>query len=210
MPTVRELDLSLELLELAGLLLLLPSTPAISVLLVLILQYIDGLRHERRWREYVPYLGRVALVDPYESPAMRVIKYGDDRAMKKFISVSRGLFELVLVDFGTLLARRERGTRGRPYSLDKAMVLALALFYMASSGGCVWKECVRLCITFTFSRLGLLFQIQDLPTHVRDHSIHAIPRFGDRAHHAAVDAAVSRSWVGAYRLASSRGAGGGG
>jgi hypothetical protein len=137
MPTNEEIGLSLRIFEFVGAILLLPSSPVLVSILPILVAYFSHLRRERRSRDHTGYLGRRCLVDPYESPAMRVIKYGDDRGMKKFLSLSRNLFNLVLEDFGIALARRGPGTVGRPYSLDSAMVLALALYYMSSIGGCV-------------------------------------------------------------------------
>ena len=76
----------------------------------LLMRYIALLRTERRQRENSGNIGLAALLDPYELPAMRVIKHGDDRAHKTAISLSNNLFELTLVDFAMLLARRARST----------------------------------------------------------------------------------------------------
>lgn len=127
MPTNDELELAQSFMELATMLLLLPSSPSIAALMVMIFNFVSILHSEVRSREHTGYLGRRILQDPHESSAMRIIKYGDDRAMKKFISLSRGLFQLLLVDFGCLLARRGPGTSGRVHEPESCQCWRLTV-----------------------------------------------------------------------------------
>ena len=127
MPTNAELEFALMMMQFATMLLTLPPSTHITASIAQVF-YVVSLHHqERRSRQHVGYLGRPVLSDPHESAAMRIVKHGDDRAFKKFFALSRGLFELVLGDIGPLLCRRGPGTRGRPCSLDSAMVVELEL-----------------------------------------------------------------------------------
>ena len=72
-PLNSELDLATMLMQFATALLLLPSSPTNSAQIGNIFYLVMLLFQERRSREDTGSIGRRALVDPFESPAMRVL-----------------------------------------------------------------------------------------------------------------------------------------
>ena len=73
MPLKSELDFATMLMQFATALLLLPSSPTNSAQIGNIFYLVMLLFQERRSREDTGSIGRRALVDPFESPAMRVL-----------------------------------------------------------------------------------------------------------------------------------------
>jgi len=110
-PTNAELDFALMMMQFATMLLTLPPSPHITASIAQIFYVVSLLHQERRSRQDVGYLGRPVLSDPHESAAMRIVRHGDDRAFKKFVALSRGLFELVLGDIGPLRCAGEDQVR---------------------------------------------------------------------------------------------------
>ena len=185
----------------ASVLMLFPSSFFNSSAIAMIFASVIDLSRERRSRPHVGYLGRYALVDPSESPAMMVIKYGDDRAMKKFLTLSRGLFEFVLQDFGVRLGR-VAGRRGRPHSLDNAMVLALALYYMASVGGYVGGDCC--VVLYVLATVACAVQVEEPSACIRCHPEYTLSRFEARLAHVPRCAAARSPRAGSHRSSAPR------